>query len=267
MILAQETAENLGHNYIAPEHIVIAIAGEGAGDAARVLRDLGVTKSALIDRVRETMPPSDGHSEGEHFFTPAAKRGIERAFNEARDRDNNYISCEHLLLGMLREYPGNSDGIFAEFAITYDAVTERLRDSMPRGRMPGTEPDRESAGPFRTIDHIQLAMPAGQEQIARMFYVGILGMQELPKPAHLAARGGAWFASGPVQVHLGVDADFHPATKAHPALKCRDYRTLIGELREKAVPVEEVPRGDDETERAYIADPFGNRIELVGDAT
>jgi catechol 2,3-dioxygenase-like lactoylglutathione lyase family enzyme len=75
---------------------------------------------------------------------------------------------------------------------------------------------------FTTIDHVQLAMPSGQEELARSFYRDILGMDELPKPLELAKRGGCWFASGDVQLHLGVENDFRAAKKAHPALRCRD---------------------------------------------
>src|SRR5919204_3122654 len=81
--------------------------------------------------------------------------------------------------------------------------------------------------PFLSIDHIQLAMPAGEEQRARDFFVRVLGMMEMEKPAALQARGGCWFRSGEVQIHLGVDTAFHPARKAHPALVCRDYDALL----------------------------------------
>src|SRR6187551_1552795 len=67
------------------------------------------------------------------------------------------------------------------------------------------------------IDHVQLAMPAGGEDRARAFYAGILGLAEVPKPPPLAPRGGCWFESDTVKVHLGVEPDFQPATKAHPA--------------------------------------------------
>jgi len=85
--------------------------------------------------------------------------------------------------------------------------------------------------PFTAIDHVQLAMPAGAEETARSFYRDLLGMNEVPKPAELAKRGGCWFESGSVQVHLGVEADFRPARKAHPAMRCADYDELIGRLR------------------------------------
>ena len=83
---------------------------------------------------------------------------------------------------------------------------------------------------FIAIDHVQLAMPQGEEEAARRFYCDLLGMVEIPKPAELAKRGGCWFASGSVQLHLGVEVDFRPAKKAHPALRCGDYDGLTSRL-------------------------------------
>jgi catechol 2,3-dioxygenase-like lactoylglutathione lyase family enzyme len=115
------------------------------------------------------------------------------------------------------------------------------------------------------IDHVQLAMPAGGESDARAFYEGLLGIPEVPKPPHLAARGGCWFEAGPegartVRVHLGVEADFRPARKAHPALAVDDLAALVGRLTDAGCPV---ALGDPADEQAYVGDPFGNRIELV----
>lgn len=107
-------------------------------------------------------------------------------------------------------------------------------------------------------------MPRGREDDARAFYGTVLGMVELPKPEELAKRGGCWFASGDVQVHVGVEDDFRPARKAHPGLRCADYRGLLARLREAGVDFTE-----DEaigTPRAFVHDPFGNRIELVSHA-
>ena len=116
--------------------------------------------------------------------------------------------------------------------------------------------------PFFAIDHVQLAAPAGCEAEARRFYSEILGMQELVKPPLLAKRGGVWFASGQVHIHIGIEEPFHPARKAHPALRCRDYDELLRRLRSAGVEVKEV---DDipEVRRAHVHDPFGNRIELI----
>lgn len=116
--------------------------------------------------------------------------------------------------------------------------------------------------PFTAIDHVQLAMPAGGEARARDFYVGLLGMIELPKPPELARRGGCWFESGAVQIHLGVETEFHPARKAHPALRCTDYDGLTHRLRAAGVEVRDdnnIPA----VRRCFVSDPFGNRIELI----
>jgi len=105
-------------------------------------------------------------------------------------------------------------------------------------------------------------MPPGLEQQAREFYEGLLGIPEVPKPAHLAKRGGAWFERGALKIHLGVEADFRPARKAHPALLVVDLASLIERLKLHGVAVID----DDPLEgylRVYVADPFGNRIELM----
>lgn len=116
--------------------------------------------------------------------------------------------------------------------------------------------------PVRRIDHVQLAMPAGGEADAVAFYAGLLGIAEVPKPANLAARGGCWFEDGELKVHLGVDADFRPARKAHPALLVDDLPALLATLRAAGVPVvDDEPLADHE--RAYVDDPFGNRLELL----
>ena len=91
--------------------------------------------------------------------------------------------------------------------------------------------------PFSTIDHFQLAMPKGEEENARRFYRDLLGMKELTKPAELAKRGGCWFESGNVQIHLGVEEDFRSAKRAHPALRCSDYATLTCRLEQAGIEV------------------------------
>ena len=112
------------------------------------------------------------------------------------------------------------------------------------------------------IEHVQLAMPAGEEEAARVFYRDLLGIAETEKPPHLAKRGGCWFEDGPVKIHLGVEADFRPARKAHPALVVDDVLALAERLKAAGVRVV-----DDEPlegwDRVYADDPFGNRIELM----
>lgn len=112
------------------------------------------------------------------------------------------------------------------------------------------------------VHHVQLACPAGSEPSLREFYVGVLGMTEVAKPAVLAARGGAWFRAGAVELHLGVEVDFRPARKAHPGLLIEDLAALV--VRLSAVGVE--ARWDADFpgyRRCYVEDPVGNRIELL----
>jgi hypothetical protein len=112
------------------------------------------------------------------------------------------------------------------------------------------------------LDHIQLAMPPGQEGVARSFYAGVLGMTEEPKPANLAVRGGVWFRSGAVRVHLGVEPEFRAARKAHPAFLVRDLSDLSTKCAEAGFsPIVDEPI--DGFDRFYVFDPFGNRIELL----
>jgi catechol 2,3-dioxygenase-like lactoylglutathione lyase family enzyme len=118
---------------------------------------------------------------------------------------------------------------------------------------------------FIRIDHVQLAMPKGEEAKARQFYGGILGLNEMEKPPLLAKRGGAWFAAGTVQVHLGVEDDFRPAKKAHPAFALTDGIALRNRLATAGYSV----RDDDaisDVRRFFTDDCFGNRLEFVEEA-
>ena len=110
--------------------------------------------------------------------------------------------------------------------------------------------------------HVQLAMPQGAEAVAERFYAGGLGFDRVPKPAHLQARGGAWFRSGPTELHLGVDPGFAPSAKAHPALRVRGLGALRASLEAGGWAVETDTQLEGH-ERCYVRDPFGNRIELI----
>ncbi len=116
------------------------------------------------------------------------------------------------------------------------------------------------------LDHLQLAMPRGREAEARAFYGDILGLRELTKPANLAVRGGVWFQLGTQQLHLGVEGDFRPAKKAHPAFLVHNLAGLRARLEQSGFePYEDEPL--DGYERCYVADPFGNRLELMEPVT
>jgi catechol 2,3-dioxygenase-like lactoylglutathione lyase family enzyme len=112
------------------------------------------------------------------------------------------------------------------------------------------------------LDHVQLAMPKGEEALARLFYGGLIGLQEVRKPRQLARRGGVWFVGPGIAVHLGVETPFRAAAKAHPAFVVRDLERALEQLAAHEIEVEE-DDADLPVRRCYVSDPFGNRIELV----
>jgi catechol 2,3-dioxygenase-like lactoylglutathione lyase family enzyme len=120
--------------------------------------------------------------------------------------------------------------------------------------------------PVQRLDHVQLAMPAGGEDRAREFYHGVLGIPEVPKPPDMAARGGCWFERDQLKVHLGVEAQFRAARKAHPAFIVSDLAALVAQLRLAGYPVKE-DRELSGYSRVFVDDPFGNRVELMEPAT
>jgi catechol 2,3-dioxygenase-like lactoylglutathione lyase family enzyme len=111
------------------------------------------------------------------------------------------------------------------------------------------------------IDHVQVAAPPACEADARAFYGDLLGLEELPKPPELAARGGCWFRAGAQELHVGVEQEFAPSRKAHPGFVVSDLEALRERLARRGIPTR-----DDDTipgvRRFYAADPFGNRLEF-----
>lgn len=121
---------------------------------------------------------------------------------------------------------------------------------------------RDEHPTISALHHVQLAMPVGGEEEAEDFYEKILGIPRAKKPAHLEARGGAWFENEHVRIHLGVEDDFKPAKKAHPALMVDDLEALQSVFEKEGVEVvvdQPLPGFD----RFYVSDPFGNRLEFL----
>ena len=111
------------------------------------------------------------------------------------------------------------------------------------------------------IDHVQVVVPAGGEPEARAFYGELLGLEELPRPTTLPDPHGCWFRAGAQELHVGVDRPFHPARKAHPGLLVDDLEALIARLAARDIRATRdgsIPG----VERAFISDPFGNRLEI-----
>lgn len=113
------------------------------------------------------------------------------------------------------------------------------------------------------IDHVQLAMPAGEESAARLFFGEVLGLAEIPKPPELAKRGGVWFAlAGGQQLHLGVDPDFHASKKAHPCFVTSRFDELAQLFESRGISIQHDSLNPP-ARRFYVHDPFGNRIEFA----
>ena len=116
--------------------------------------------------------------------------------------------------------------------------------------------------PILSLDHVQLAIPVGGEDHAREFYTGVLGLSEVEKPPAMAGRNSIWFAAGAANVHLGIEPDFHPAKRAHPALVVEGLDEILVLCERAGLPT----RPDTSFygfRRVHVLDPFGNRLELM----
>jgi catechol 2,3-dioxygenase-like lactoylglutathione lyase family enzyme len=116
--------------------------------------------------------------------------------------------------------------------------------------------------PILGLDHVQIAIPVGGEEKARAFYSGILGFSEIAKPGPMAARNSLWFAAGPVNLHLGIASDFHPAKRAHPALIVDDLDRIVAACGRASLTVKP-DTSFNGFRRTHVFDPFGNRLELM----
>lgn len=113
------------------------------------------------------------------------------------------------------------------------------------------------------LDHVQVACPAGSEPVLRDFYGGVLGLPEVAKPVALAGRGGVWFQVGRQQLHCGVESNFVPARKAHPAFLTTDLDGLAARLQTAGAPVHWDEGTVPGVRRFHTQDPLGNRVEIL----
>jgi len=112
------------------------------------------------------------------------------------------------------------------------------------------------------LDHVQVAIPPDSDEVARAFYAGVLGLVEIPKPEPLRATGALWLRVGSAELHLGIQPDFHPARKAHPAIRVADVDTMAARCSAAGYAVDWDDRYPG-VRRFYVHDPFGNRIEIL----
>ena len=133
IVLAQEAAKGLGHNYLGTEHILLGVIREGDGIGAQVLNEAGFTSEKALAKITEIVPAGDAVIKGPIPFTPRAKKAIEMALREALQLGHNYIGTEHLLLGLIREGETAASEILASENIDIDlarkAILEKLDEA------------------------------------------------------------------------------------------------------------------------------------------
>ena len=190
--------------------------------------------------------PDNAGTGGEFFVSGRATAITDAAARQVAVEASTYAPADRYVL----------------FELGVDRATMTVYEAGGPKRTRWAADDAAESGAIAAVDHVQLAMPPGEERRAVEFYSGLLGIPEVPKPPNLAKRGGCWFERGPLKVHLGVEQDFRPAKKAHPALRVRDLASLVTRLRGAGVDIvdDEPLEGYD---RVYVSDPFGNRIELL----
>ena len=116
--------------------------------------------------------------------------------------------------------------------------------------------------PILSIDHVQIVIPVASEDRARAFYSGILGFTEVAKPVEMAERKSIWFVAGGANLHLGIEPDFHPAKRAHPAFVVKDLAAILAAC-ERAGLSTKPDTSFNSFRRVHVFDPFGNRLELM----
>lgn len=243
---AEAFAATLGDGTISPEHVLLALLWNPDSHSSQALWHFGVPRESVVGRLA-----------GLGVAVPTAPLPTQREVDVGQrawiDRDQLRAVIDHLRLHVppgthwAFNYEGDRAWVSAEAGVDLAAIVVA---ALP------------PAIALRRLDHVQLAMPAGREDDAVAFYQGLLGLPQVAKPAPLAARGGCWFEKDDLRLHLGVDPDFRPARKAHPALLVRGLDALAARLRAAGVPTLDGERLGDEV-RVYVDDPFGNRVELL----
>src|SRR6266853_1094530 len=126
VVLAQEEARMLNHNYIGTEHILLGLIHEGEGVAAKALESLGISLDAVRRQVEVIIGQGQQAPSGHIPFTPRAKKVLKLADREARALGHNYIDTQHILLGLIRE----GDGVAAQVLVTLGADLNRVRQQV-----------------------------------------------------------------------------------------------------------------------------------------
>src|ERR1043165_3617503 len=156
LVLAQEEARLLNHNFIGTEHILLGLIHEGEGTAAKALESLGITLEAVREKVEETIGPAGASTTGSPPFTPRAKKVLELSLREALQLGHNYIGTEHILLGLIRE----GEGVAAQVLVKLGADLNRVRQQVIQllSGYQGKEPAAAGATPGEAAPSTSLVL-------------------------------------------------------------------------------------------------------------
>jgi ribosomal protein S18 acetylase RimI-like enzyme/catechol 2,3-dioxygenase-like lactoylglutathione lyase family enzyme len=209
-----------------------------------------------------------GHIYGVYVSPAHRRKGVARALISALlEKAANDPSVEQILLSVATNQNA-AVGLYRSFGFqTYGTERNALKTGttyVDEDHMVFFVQQERARPDLTNLDHVQLAIPRNGEDRARQFYIDILGFEEVPKPPELAKRGGVWFRNGTVKLHLGVDAEFVAAKKAHPALRCDEYDAFLVKLAEHNITAIPDPLPFEGRPHCYISDPFCNRIEIIG---
>jgi catechol 2,3-dioxygenase-like lactoylglutathione lyase family enzyme len=116
--------------------------------------------------------------------------------------------------------------------------------------------------PILSLNHVQIAIPIASQDRARAFYSGILGFTEIEKPPQMADRKSLWFVAGAVNLHLGIEPDFTPAKRAHPAFVVDGLDQILAACERASITIKP-DTSFNNFRRVHVFDPFGNRLELM----
>jgi Clp amino terminal domain, pathogenicity island component len=176
VVLAQDEARALKHNYIGTEHLLLGLLREEEGLGARVLESLDITVEEVRAQVALIIGEGDEVKTGQIPFTPRAKKALELALREALSLGHNYIGTEHILLGLVRE----NEGVAARILLDFDADAEKIRNALIRALPAGSVP----------VEPVAPLAPDLQEEIERVRAEKevALAAQEFEKAASLRMR-------------------------------------------------------------------------------
>jgi Clp amino terminal domain, pathogenicity island component/UvrB/uvrC motif len=166
VVLAQEEARMLNHNYIGTEHILLGLIHEGEGVAAKALESLGISLDAVRQQVEEIIGQGQQAPSGHIPFTPRAKKVLELSLREALQMGHNYIGTEHLLLGLIREGDGVAAQVLVQLGAGLDRVRQQVIELLHAHQAEEPVSTRSAARELRLLPAVQARMKEVEQRLA-----------------------------------------------------------------------------------------------------